>query len=121
MSANYLEKTQILDLDDHSIQSLIADRNWNTMDEYNTIGAAYTFVKDEIQFGYNRSDDISASEVLADGYGQCNTKGNLLMALFRALGIQCRFHGFTIDQQLQKGAIPSYVFGLPQNPFSIAG
>ena len=63
MSANYLEKTQILDLDDHSIQSLIADRNWNTMDEYNTIGAAYTFVKDEIQFGYNRSDDISASEV----------------------------------------------------------
>ena len=35
MSANYLEKTQILDLDDHSIQSLIADRNWNTMDEYN--------------------------------------------------------------------------------------
>lgn len=112
MSANYLEKTQILDLDDHSIQSLIADRNWNTLDEYNTIGAAYTFVKDEIQFGYNRSDDISASEVLADGYGQCNTKGNLLMALLRALGIQCRFHGFTIDQQLQKGAIPSYVFWL---------
>ena len=30
----------------------------------------------------------------------------------RGLGIQCRFHGFTIDQQLQKGAIPSYVFWL---------
>jgi hypothetical protein len=34
------------------------------------------------------------------------------MALLRGLGIQCRFHGFTIDQQLQKGAIPSYVFWL---------
>ena len=112
MSVNYLEKTQILDFDDHCIQSLITERNWQTLDEYNKIGAAYTFVKDEIQFGYSRSDDIAASEVLADGYGQCNTKGNLLMALLRALGIQCRFHGFTIDQQLQKGAIPAYVFWL---------
>ena len=112
MSANYLEKTKILDFDDHNIQSLIAQRHWKALDDYNKIGAAYTFVKDEIQFGYNRSDDIAASEVLADGYGQCNTKGNLLMALLRALDIQCRFHGFTIDQQLQKGAIPSYVFWL---------
>lgn len=112
MSANYLEKTQILDFDDHTIQSLIAERKWQALDEFNKIGAAYTFVKDEIQFGYNRSDDIAASEVLADGYGQCNTKGNLLMALLRALGIQCRFHGFTIDQQLQKGAIPAYLFWL---------
>ncbi|XOV78919.1 MAG: transglutaminase family protein [Aestuariibacter sp.] len=112
MSANYSEKTKILDFDDQSIQSLIAERNWQALDDYNKIGAAYTFVKDDIQFGYNRSDDIAASEVLADGYGQCNTKGNLLMALLRALGIQCRFHGFTIDQQLQKGAIPSYVFWL---------
>ncbi|WP_016956606.1 transglutaminase-like domain-containing protein [Catenovulum agarivorans] len=112
MSVHYLEKTQILDFDDHRIQSLITKRNWQTLDDYNKIGAAYTFVKDEIQFGYNRSDDIAASEVLADGYGQCNTKGNLLMALLRALGIQCRFHGFTIDQQLQKGAIPAYIFWL---------
>ncbi|EWH10585.1 hypothetical protein DS2_07128 [Catenovulum agarivorans DS-2] len=112
MSVHYLEKTQILDFDDHRIQSLITKRNWQTLDDYNKIGEAYTFVKDEIQFGYNRSDDIAASEVLADGYGQCNTKGNLLMALLRALGIQCRFHGFTIDQQLQKGAIPAYVFWL---------
>jgi hypothetical protein len=112
VSANYVEKTHILDFDDHTIQSLIAERNWQALDEYNKIGAAYTYVKDEIQFGYNRSDDIAASEVLADGYGQCNTKGNLLMALLRALGIQCRFHGFTIDQRLQKGAIPAYVFWL---------
>ena len=34
------------------------------------------------------------------------------MALLRGLGIPCRFHGFTINQQLQKGAIPIYVFWL---------
>ncbi len=112
MSVDYLAKTNILDIDDHNIQLLLAERNWKALDDYKKIDAAYTFVKDEIQFGYNSSDDIKASKVLTDGYGQCNTKGNLLMALLRALGIPCRFHGFTIDQQLQKGAIPAYVFWL---------
>ena len=31
------------------------------------------------------------------------------MALLRSVGIPCRFHGFTIDKHLQKGAIT----GLP--------
>ena len=112
MNESYLSETKILNFNHEAIQQLILERDWMNLDNYNKIGAAYTFVKDEIYFGYNRSDDIAANEVLADGYGQCNTKGNLLMALLRALGIQCRFHGFTIEQKLQKGAIPSYVFWL---------
>lgn len=55
---------------------------------------------------------IAAIYVLADGYSQCNTKGSLLMALLSGLSIQCRFHGFTIKQQLQKFAIPSYIIWL---------
>ncbi len=39
---------------------------------------------------------------MKDGYGQCNTKGTLFMALFRSVDIPCRFHGFTIDKKLQK-------------------
>ncbi len=112
MCDKYLTETSIVNFEHKNIQSLINQRRWKSLDDFNKIGAAYQFVKDEILFGYNESDDISASNVLADGYGQCNTKGNLLMALLRGLGIQCRFHGFTIDQQLQKGAIPSYVFWL---------
>lgn len=112
MTVNYLEKTKILNFEHHKIRALIAARNWMTMADYDKIDAIYTFVKDEIQFGYNHSDDVAASDVLADGYGQCNTKSNLLMALLRAVDIQCRFHGFSIDQQLQKGAIPTYVFWL---------
>jgi transglutaminase-like putative cysteine protease len=50
--------------------------------------------------------------VLGDGYGQCNTKGTLLIALLRAGGVPARFHGFTIDNALQKGAIPGYIFPL---------
>ena len=112
MTEKYLNNTNIVNFEHKDIQSLIDQRGWKNLDNFNKTGAAYQFVKDEIMFGYNKSDDISASDVLADGYGQCNTKGNLLMALLRGLGIQCRFHGFTIDQQLQKGAIPSYVFWL---------
>ena len=112
MTEKYLNNTNIVNFEHKDIQSLIDQRGWKNLDNFNKIGAAYQFVKDEILFGYNESDDIAASDVLADGYGQCNTKGNLLMALLRGLGIQCRFHGFTIDQQLQKGAIPSYVFWL---------
>lgn len=110
MTTNYLTSTPIINFDHAEIKSLLMNRGWNKLNEFDKIGAAYQFVKDEILFGYNRSDDISASEVLSDGYGQCNTKGNLLMALLRGLGIECRFHGFTIEQTLQKGAIPSYVF-----------
>jgi hypothetical protein len=50
--------------------------------------------------------------VLIDGIGQCNTKGTLLMALFRANGIPCRLHGFTINKLLQKGAITGWAYYL---------
>ncbi len=108
----YTSSTEILDYEDLSIQHLIKSRAWMKLNEYEKIGAAYQYVRDEVKFGYNISDDIPASQVLSDGYGQCNTKGNLLMALLRGLSISCRFHGFTINQKLQKGAIPSYIFWL---------
>ena len=108
----FTEATFILDHQSPEIRTLIDVRGWTGLDAYARIGAAYDFVRNEILFGYNRSDDLSASEVLREGYGQCNTKGNLLMALLRALGIPCRFHGFTIHAELQKGAIPGYLYGL---------
>ena len=108
----YLRESAILNFSHKAIQSLIHTRGWLNLNEFKRIGAAYDFVRNEIKFGYNYSDNLLASEVLQDGYGQCNTKGNLLMALLRALDIPCRFHGFTIDNQLQKGAIPNYIFWL---------
>lgn len=108
----YLQATPMLDYQTESIRSLVESRGWGALNLFDKIGSAYDFVRNEINFGYNRSDDLKASEVLNDGYGQCNTKGTLLMALLRSLGIPCRFHGFTIDNQLQKGAIPAYLIPL---------
>jgi hypothetical protein len=111
-----LQATTILDYDHPAIQSLISGRRWRELQSYERIGVAYEFVRDEIKFGYNKSDDLKASEVLQEGIGQCNTKATLLMGLLRALSIPCRLHGFTIDKKLQKGAVTGVFYLLsPRN------
>jgi len=107
-----LAKTNLLDFWHPSIQGLIRARGWTNLPERERIGAIYDFVRNEIAFGYNLADDLRASQVLADGIGQCNTKGTLFMALLRAAGVPCRFHGFTIDKALQKGAITGVAYAL---------
>lgn len=107
---NYLNATTLLDYNTPRIQKLIQDREWNSLEDEAKIKNIYNFVRDEILFGYNRTDTIPASEVLNDGYGQCNTKGILFMALLRSVGISCRMHGFTIDKPLQKGAMTGFIY-----------
>ncbi len=111
----YLEETTMLNFSNVSIQNLVGCRGWKRLSEFERIKAIYNFVRDEIMFGYNTDDNIPASKVLADGYGQCNTKGTLFMALLRACGISCRIHGFTIDKRLQKGAMTGIVYKLAPN------
>ena len=105
----HLGPTAMLDLDHPRLRELVERRGWVALDPRTRIGAVYDFVRDKIPFGYNESDLLPASRVLDDGYGQCNTKTTLLMALLRATGIECRFHGATIRKELQKGVVT----GLP--------
>lgn len=113
---SYLRETILLDYSNNNIQELLEQRQWNNLGTIARIKSIYTFVRDEIKFGYNTADDLPASEILKDGYGQCNTKATLLMALLRAVGIPNRIHGFTINKSLQKGAITGiWYFLSPQN------
>ncbi|MEW6348030.1 MAG: transglutaminase family protein [Thermodesulfobacteriota bacterium] len=105
-----LSDTPLLDWKHPLLSTLVNDRRWNALDPYEKIGAAYTFVKDEIAFGFNEADNIPASRVLEDGYGQCNTKTTLLMALLRSMDVPCRIHGFGIDKRVQKGIVPGIVY-----------
>lgn len=106
----YLKETKMLDFSSPSIQKLIDEKGWNNLNEFDRLKDIYNYVRDEILFGYNVDDNIPASKVLKDGYGQCNTKGTLFMALLRACDIPCRIHGFTIDKKLQKGAMTGLVY-----------
>ncbi|PCM44230.1 transglutaminase-like domain-containing protein [Marinobacter sp. ANT_B65] len=112
MNGRYTAETTILDYSHASIQNLIHKQGWRSLARQDVVKGIYYFLRDEIKFGYNRDDAIPASEVLADGYGQCNTKSTLFMALLRALEIPCRFHGFTIFNTLQSGAVPVYLMPL---------
>ncbi len=113
---NYLQETEILNFSNDKIKKLVAVRKWRELSEKEKINQIYLYVRDEIKFGYNMADNISASKVLDNGYGQCNTKGSLFMALLRAVEIPCRIHGFTIDKALQKGAISGIWYKLsPKN------
>ena len=104
MQDRYLKKTRMLNFTADSIQRLIKARGWEQLDEFDRIGAIYGYVRNEILFGYNCSDLLTAEEVMRDGYGQCNTKATLLMALLRAVGIPCRLHGSEVSKFFQKGA-----------------
>ena len=106
----------MLDYSAATVQALVKKRHWAGLPPFERILQVYNFVRDEILFGYNICDTLPASQVLAQGYGQCNTKGTLLMALLRAVGIPCRVHGFTIDKKLQKGAMTGLVYySAPKN------
>ena len=107
---NLLKETAMLNYTDPQIQSLIHNRGWRELGVKERILAIYNYIRDEIAFGYNISDNISASSVLRDGYGQCNTKGTLFMALLRAVGVPCRIHGFYVDKVIQKGAITGFFY-----------
>ncbi|MGH1367898.1 MAG: transglutaminase-like domain-containing protein [Maritimibacter sp.] len=113
---NLRRATPMLDFNAASIETLITARGWRNLPASERIGAAYDFVRNEIKFGYNVDDLRRASEVLADGYGQCNTKATLLMALLRGLDLPCRLHGFTIHKRLQRGVVPELIYKIaPQN------
>jgi len=64
----------------------------------------FYYVRDVIRFGFPMDGDlIKASETIAIGMGQCNTKGALFLALCRASGIPGRMHFSLIKKEIQRG------------------
>jgi hypothetical protein len=105
-----LKETVMLNYNSPQIQELINDKGWRDLGEKDRILSIYNFVRDKISFGYNKNDDIKATDVLNDEYGQCNTKGILFMALLRAVGVACRIHAFYVDKAVQKGAMKNIYY-----------
>lgn len=110
--SRHLRPTRLLDHQHPALRAFVEQRGWHRLDPAERVGAIYGFVRDEVAFGYNASDDIPASQVLADGLGQCNTKTTLLMALLRGAGVPARFHGATIHKRLQKGVVTGLMYRL---------
>jgi hypothetical protein len=114
LDERYLKATRLVDFTSPAIAQLVRSRGWEALTKYYRIAKIYDFVQNEIEFGFSEADDLPASRVLEDGLGQCNTKATLLMALLRACGIPCRFHAFTIDKKLQRGALAGLSYRIAQ-------
>ncbi|MDY0290248.1 MAG: transglutaminase-like domain-containing protein [Sphaerochaeta sp.] len=115
----YLEPSHLLDYIHPTIQELITSKGWDTIKEKATlIGEVYTFVRDQIAYGYTKSFALPASKILKKGYGNCITKSTLLMALLRGVGVPCRFHTMTIRKIIFRGLLPKLSYkAVPKRPF----
>ncbi len=102
----YLKDTAMLNYRAQEIVGLINARKWKDLTEFEKIGAIYCYVQNDILLGYNKYDNLTATQVIADGIGQCNTKATLLMALLRAVGIPCRLHGTKVTKVFQRSLMP---------------
>jgi hypothetical protein len=106
----YLQATRLVDLTSASVRETTARLVQGAATPREAAVRIYHFVRDEIEFGYNHRDDIPASEVLRDGYGQCNTKSVLLVALLRTANIPARFHLAQVDKAIQWGVMPPLAY-----------
>lgn len=108
----YLNETKFLNYKHPKIIQLVEQRKWNTMNDFHKIKSIYEFVQNEVLFGYNNNDTLTSTEVLNDGYGQCNTKAILLMSLLRAVEIPCRLHALEVTKEFQRGATTLFIAAL---------
>ena len=66
----YLQETKMLDFSNPNIQKLIEIKRWKEQNKFDCLKSIYNFVRDDVKFGYNVDDNIPASKVLKDRYGQ---------------------------------------------------
>jgi len=79
----------------------------------------FHYVRDEIQFRFpDDGDFVSASETIRLGYGQCNTKATLLLALCKASEIPARIHFSLISKEIQKGFFTGIAYWLMPSKIS---
>ena len=70
--------------------------------------ALHNYVRENVKFGFNKYFDAAQPDyTLACGQGHCNPKSRLMVALFRAAGLEGHQHFVVIPKEILKGAIPA--------------
>lgn len=69
--------------------------------------ALHHYVRDRVKFGFNKYFDASPpSYTLSFGFGHCNPKTQLMVAMFRAAGFEAWQHFVVIPRDILQGVIP---------------
>jgi len=70
--------------------------------------ALHDYVRECVKFGYNKYFDAAEPDyTLACGIGHCNPKSRLMVALFRAIGLESYQHFVVLRKDILKGVFRS--------------
>jgi hypothetical protein len=70
--------------------------------------ALHDYVREHVKFGFNKYFDAGEpDDILACGFGHCNPKSRLLVALFRAAGLESCQHFVVLPKRILQGALPA--------------
>ena len=90
-----------------SVQEVAREITEGFVTEREKAVALHDYVRDHIKFGFNRYFDASSPEyTLKCRLGHCNPKSRLMLALFRASGLEAKQHFVVIPKVILKGAVP---------------
>ncbi len=94
----------LADFEHPSVQALARRLTAGESTVEGQLARLFTYVRDQIEFRFPLQGDlVKASEVIAQGFGQCNNKSALLLALCRAVDIPARIHFSLISKDIQRG------------------
>jgi hypothetical protein len=93
--------------DTHTVQKVVAQVAARTTTEKERALALHDYVRERVKFGFSKYFDAGTpDDTLACGIGYCNTKSSLLVAMFRAAGLESFMHFVVIPKVILKGAMP---------------
>ena len=103
----------LADYDNPIVQNKARELTKNQKSLEEKVKNVFYYVRDSIKFAFPKEGDfVKASRTIKYGYGQCNTKGTLFLALCKAAGIPARIHFSLIKKDIQKGLFSGIAFWL---------
>jgi len=104
---------RLVDIEHPLVQELAKNLTAEKDSRQGKLKRIFRFVRDDILFGFPPEGDfVKASQTIERGYGQCNTKGILFLALSRAAGIPARLHYSQISKEIQHGFFTGWFYKL---------
>jgi transglutaminase-like putative cysteine protease len=104
---------RLADYDHPTIKDLVTRLTEHATTPRGKLDQIFHYVRDDIRFGFPMNGDfVKASETIRLGYGQCNTKATLLLALCKAADIPARIHFSLITKDIQKGFFTGLAYWL---------
>ncbi len=104
---------KLADYDHPTIKELSARLTQSEKTARGKLDRIFHYVRDDVRFGFPLDGDfVKASDTIRLGYGQCNTKATLLLALCKAAGIPARIHFSLISKDIQKGFFTGLAYWL---------